>query len=599
MSDSDNPYEMRVVNPGDLGSSSWMFNNTHGTSINGGNFTSVGRDQIIVRMIRDSRTALDILSEFTKEEIKDDILKWCRDPSSDANVFWVHGPAGVGKSAIAQTIAELADGEGLLASSFFFSRSDGKRSDPTYLVPTIAYQLARIPELNVAMTKVIQQNPKILYSPFTVQFRELLIDSYRSAIELHPDRDWIGHLTRRVIVIDGIDECETQKTITQQVLPYGEIRPQDLIPPIASMLVENLPFRFLLFSRPEPRIREALEVASFGPDMRRLGLGNSWDARRDIRTFLDDGFSSVRTSPRNANIQFPDVWPDPGDVEKLVDKACGQFIYAATILKFVNDEYSSPMKQLSIVLQPSHTVKGNSPFKDLDGLYHQILSSNPNQSEVVQVLCTLLCLQLLKCHRLSPNPKSIERLLGLTEGEVSATLRGMHSVLNVSGPEADIHILHVSFHDFLRDKSRSGPCYIQVIPHLILLSWNCGLQRMLAEPVMFGCLWSGFVLLAPTIATPLLSIIMVLVPVPSNSTLLSAFVILCVLSAVPAGLVALTWIVIGVKSKTPCLHVRSWFVKVEVGLVCIANVISIISYLILILAYTYNPDTDGWNIFKH
>ncbi|ESK86791.1 NWD2 protein [Moniliophthora roreri MCA 2997] len=109
MSDSDNPYRMRAVNLGNLGSSSQMFNNTHGTSIYGGTFVSVGRDQINVSMTQGSHTACEILSEFIKEvgaahdsakqyphprchpetqrEFKDDILKWCRDPSSDANIF--------------------------------------------------------------------------------------------------------------------------------------------------------------------------------------------------------------------------------------------------------------------------------------------------------------------------------------------------------------------------------------------------------------------------------------------------------------------------------------------------------------------------------
>uniref|UniRef100_A0A0W0F5I3 Nephrocystin 3-like N-terminal domain-containing protein n=1 Tax=Moniliophthora roreri TaxID=221103 RepID=A0A0W0F5I3_MONRR len=285
----------------------------------------------------------------TRGEIQADILEWCRNPSSDANVFWVRGPAGVGKSTIAQTIAELIESEGLLASSFLFSRNDGKRSSPTYLVPTIAYQLAcRIPELNVVMTKTIQQNPGILYSSFDVQFRELLVNSYRLAIELYPSQKWMNCLTRMVIVIDALDECKIQ-TFTQRFLNQ-EGSSERLIPPIASMLAENLPFRFLLFSRPEPQIHEALEAATFGPQMRRLGLDDSWDARRDIRTFLDVGFSSIRTSPRNAHVQFPNVWPVREVIDKLVDKACGQFIYAATVLRFVDDDRSQPIKQLSIVL---------------------------------------------------------------------------------------------------------------------------------------------------------------------------------------------------------------------------------------------------------
>ncbi|KAI3614915.1 nwd2 [Moniliophthora roreri] len=476
------PFTSFPPNPGSLGSSSRMFNNAQGFTVNRSIFNNVGRDQINLNMIQD-RAALEILSEFTKDvgaahdsaaryppprchpetrqEIKADILQWCRSPSSDANVFWVNGPAGVGKSAIAQTIAELVEDEGLLASSFFFSRNDGKRGDATYLVPTIAYQLAyRIPELNDAMTKIIQQHPRILSSSFDVQFSELLVGSCQLAVELY-GQEWMSGLTRRVIVIDGLDECETQRSLARQLLGRKEIRPQDLIPPIAPMLNRNLPFQFLLFSRPEPRIREALEAATFGPHMRRHGLDDSWDARRDIRTFLDDGFSGIRTSPRNANIQFPDIWPASGVIDKLIDKACGQFIYAATVLKFVDDEYSQPIKQLSIVLGLSPTVKGNSPFQDLDVLYRQILSSNPDRRKVMRVLCALVRLEHLQCDRLRPNAKCIETLLGLEESEVSAALSSMHSVLDIADSEVEIRILHVSFSDFLRNKSRSGPFFIK------------------------------------------------------------------------------------------------------------------------------------------
>ncbi|KAI3600468.1 nwd2 [Moniliophthora roreri] len=473
-----------------------MFDKAYQFSVNDGMFNNVETGAINVNTAH-GRTAIEILSEFTKgvgaahysasrhppprcysetrQEIKDDILQWCRNPSSNANVFWVHGPAGVGKSAIAQTIAELVEET---TENAVTRRTSFRR---------MAYQLAcRIPELNVAMTKVIHQDPGILYSSFDVQFRVLLVNSYRLAIELH-GREWIGCLVQRVIVIDGIDECETWGTITQRLLRYRKIGPQDLIPPIAFMLVENLPFRFLLFSRPEPRIREALEAATFDPHMRRLGLGDSWGARLDIRKLFDVGFSSIRGS-RSA-VVFPEVWPAPGVVDKLVDKACGQFIYAATVLKFVNDEYSQPMKQLSIVLGFSPAVKGNSPFKDLDMLYHQILSTNPDQRKVVRVLRTLIRLHCLKCHRLPPNPKSIEKLLGFEEGEVSAALRGMHSVLEVGDSETNIDILHVSFNDFLHDKSRSCSYYVLDILSDVFPWRDCSLRRMLAEPVMFGCLW--------------------------------------------------------------------------------------------------------------
>ena len=45
----------------------------------------------------------------------------------DGFIMWLYGPAGAGKSAIAQTIAELCHARHLLLASFFFSRTDPKK----------------------------------------------------------------------------------------------------------------------------------------------------------------------------------------------------------------------------------------------------------------------------------------------------------------------------------------------------------------------------------------------------------------------------------------------------------------------------------------
>ncbi|PPQ75498.1 hypothetical protein CVT25_012039, partial [Psilocybe cyanescens] len=52
----------------------------------------------------------------------------------DNLVLWLYGPAGAGKSAIAQTFAELCAEKNFLLASFFFSRSDSRRNNDKALV---------------------------------------------------------------------------------------------------------------------------------------------------------------------------------------------------------------------------------------------------------------------------------------------------------------------------------------------------------------------------------------------------------------------------------------------------------------------------------
>src|SRR5258705_318936 len=71
-----------------------------------------------------------------------------------SSLFWLHGGAGAGKSALAQSLAEQLDGENLGASFFFFS-IDASRNNGDRLFPTIIYQLTKIN--NPYEKKVIEQ----------------------------------------------------------------------------------------------------------------------------------------------------------------------------------------------------------------------------------------------------------------------------------------------------------------------------------------------------------------------------------------------------------------------------------------------------------
>ena len=56
-------------------------------------------------------------------------------------------------------------------------------------------------------------------------------------------------------------------------------------------------------------------------------------------------------------------WPRSGIIDLLVQRSSGQFIYAATVLKFVGADFCSPTKQLELILERDPTA-----FSDLDQL---------------------------------------------------------------------------------------------------------------------------------------------------------------------------------------------------------------------------------------
>ena len=54
-------------------------------------------------------------------------MQWIKDVYKNELFLWLYGPAGAGKSSIAQSISELCDEAGILDASFFFSRSAAGR----------------------------------------------------------------------------------------------------------------------------------------------------------------------------------------------------------------------------------------------------------------------------------------------------------------------------------------------------------------------------------------------------------------------------------------------------------------------------------------
>ncbi|KAF8066467.1 hypothetical protein FPV67DRAFT_1417372, partial [Lyophyllum atratum] len=75
----------------------------------------------------------------TREPILKEVYEWIENSvmTKVGSLMWLHGPAGAGKSAIAQTVAETCAERGQLAASFFFSRGSYRRDTITF--PGLVY----------------------------------------------------------------------------------------------------------------------------------------------------------------------------------------------------------------------------------------------------------------------------------------------------------------------------------------------------------------------------------------------------------------------------------------------------------------------------
>jgi len=219
--------------------------------------------------------------KHTREAVLNKIMDWVmKKIDDDTFIMWLYGAAGAGKSAIAQTIAELCEEHRLLLATFFFFRADSLRSRSKQLVATIAYQVATvIPGVRALMEAVIDNDPHFLSRSLITQFMSLIVNPlehlFGTSVEEHIDRP-------NVIIIDGLDECMdgTQVQILDMIFAVGKR--------------SKFPFLFLVTSRPELDISAAMGGGKIRDGLTRLHLDNGITSHEDIRRFLEDKFDEIR-----------------------------------------------------------------------------------------------------------------------------------------------------------------------------------------------------------------------------------------------------------------------------------------------------------------
>ncbi|KAF5357242.1 hypothetical protein D9756_006415 [Leucocoprinus leucothites] len=298
----------------------------------------------------------------TREQYIKDVTSWATTTDNDQlPIYWMNGPAGVGKSAIAQTCAKTLKDSGHLGAAFFFS-INGRRNDHTRFFPTLAYQLATtLPDYRKIVDDRIHNDKTIITKTLSSQFESLIVEPLRALKEQGKE------VRRRPIFIDGLDECESKDAQAEIIKLIA-----------ASVQIESTPFCWAIFSRAEPRIASMFALAHISSLCQVVYLPISHDTDNDIDLYLRAGFKNI-LQQRNMVLSKP--WPTEEDIKKLVDAAAGLFAYAATVLRFI-DKYSYAGFQealqavLDVIARP-----GTRPlpiFSSLDSLYTLILQRVPD-----------------------------------------------------------------------------------------------------------------------------------------------------------------------------------------------------------------------------
>jgi len=126
-------------------------------------------------------------------------------------IKWLNGPAGAGKSAIVQEIAELCHKLGCLVASFFWSGSAAGHNNEERLITSLVYQLLTvIPQLWHLIEEAVATDPYIFTCSLAAQMESLIIHPLKRAFE-NNCKGQVDSESLKVVILDGLDECATQE----------------------------------------------------------------------------------------------------------------------------------------------------------------------------------------------------------------------------------------------------------------------------------------------------------------------------------------------------------------------------------------------------
>lgn len=319
-----------------------------------------------------------------------------------SSIFWLNGMVGSGKPAVAQSISELCENQGWLAGSFFFSWAMADQCNAQRLFLTITYQLSVcIPSLKSFILGVIENNFSVPVKALQDQLWKLIIDPLLQLTE--------PLSSPMIVVVDALNKCEDNRLVGNIIEHVAE-----------ALGILNLPLWFFFTSWPKPYVVAKFESGTAAAMTHHFAL-HKFDAQDDIHIFLPLSLAAIYAECKQVMCSILQPWPTDCDLNTLVWRSSGLFIFALTGSKYVADNRHNPNQWLKEILCAGPS--GPSVYASLDSLYLQILSSIPDISSSQLVLGTIVYLF---------NPlsvKQLQKLLGANRVDVPLILEWLNFIL--------------------------------------------------------------------------------------------------------------------------------------------------------------------------
>jgi hypothetical protein len=343
----------------------------------------------------------DECHEATRDRILLQLDEWLSTPSEVERCWWITGQPGVGKSAIAITVADCLRGrspvsatataedgyvpKATLFGQFFINHTLTETASPHNIFPTIALELAAAsPVAAILIYDCLKTRPTLADKLSVEQVNALYVRPISAIAKHNP-----GVI---VTLLDGIDELANTDGPTLSSFT-------SILSSAAARLPSNV--KMLVFSRPESHINSQLKRHT--GHIRRSDLLTE-ESREDVRRFLQAELARI------AEIYELQDWPAVAQINLLCEFAAGHLGWAALAVRWIGREVEregeSPYIRQSVFEQVREVRKG-----DLYDLYAFILArvvpDDAKEKEIVG------CQRVLGTLAVLPGPQTIAIIIGL------------------------------------------------------------------------------------------------------------------------------------------------------------------------------------------
>ena len=130
--------------------------------------------------------------------------------------------------------------------------------------------------------------------------------------------------------------------------------------------------KFFVTGRPEPRIRTGFRLPLLQPLTQVFLLHEVEPANVDesIRLYLTQRLTAI--AKQRSDFELPDPWPHIDEIDTLTKKSSGLFIFASTLIRFIESDYHKPNERLQLVVSETNSTT-HEGRAGVDSLYSHIL----------------------------------------------------------------------------------------------------------------------------------------------------------------------------------------------------------------------------------